>query len=297
PPRGPSPDAGAAFARLERLLDGLLDPERGCPWDLKQTARSVSEDLLEEVYELREALLDGDPAHVREEAGDLFFLVVFLGRLAARDPSFGFGAREIIDSAVDKMVYRHPHVFAPAPADAQEAPAPGVSPAVPAAERCAAPAPGTAEEVLDQWHAMKRAQRRTQGLLASVPADLPALARCHRLGAKAGRAGFDWDGPGQVRTKLDEEIDELDRELSLGDWRDPAHAERIASELGDCLAALANLSRHLGISAEKALQAHNRRFSERVAWMEGALASRGRRLEEASAVELDALWREAKKRA
>jgi uncharacterized protein YabN with tetrapyrrole methylase and pyrophosphatase domain len=310
PPPGPSPDLAAAVRRLEALLDGLLDPDRGCPWDLKQTARTISEDILEEVYELREALLEGDAASVGEEAGDLAFLLFFLGRLASRDSSLGFGIKDILDRAADKMVRRHPHVFAaaPPPAAASEGeapgpggeaarPAPAGAPSPEAADGGGGPVPGTPEEVLRQWHALKRAERKSAGLLSSVPVDLPALARCHRLGAKAGRAGFDWEGPGQVRAKLDEEIDELDRELSLGDWKDPAHSLRIACELGDCLAALANLARHLGLSAEKALQEHNRRFAGRVALMEEALSAQGRTLEGASAEELDALWREAKKKA
>jgi ATP diphosphatase len=296
------------------LLDGLLDPEDGCPWDLKQTARTISEDFLEEVYELREALLEGDREKIREEAGDLAFLLVFLGRLASGDPSLRFGLKDMLDSAVDKMVYRHPHVFAaaqapsaapeePSSASGAAAPDPGHDvPSDPAPPDPAPPEAGTpeianSEDVLNQWHALKRAKRKSKGLFASVPPDLPALARCHRLGAKAGRAGFDWEGPAQVRAKLDEEIDELDRELSMGDRRDPVHAARISDELGDCLAALANLARHLGFSAEKALQDHNRRFAARVGLMEERLRAQGRSLEGASPGELDGLWREAKKNA
>jgi uncharacterized protein YabN with tetrapyrrole methylase and pyrophosphatase domain len=332
---------GSAVRRISLLLDGLLDPVGGCPWDLKQTVRTVSEDFLEEVYELREALLEGDPKKIREEAGDLGFLLFFLGRLAAKDPELGFGLKDMLDAAVDKMVYRHPHVFRAAlkdavspvaasaasvpadPASTPEAAAPpspsgsganasaaatsgGNDPAaVPSGANASAaapsgesgPPPSNPEEVLVQWHALKRAERKSRGLLASVPAALPALARCHRLGAKASRAGFDWEGPGQVRVKLDEEIGELDRELGSDDRESPARAARIGEELGDCLAALANLARHLGLSAEKALQDHNRRFARRVGWMEERLAEEGRAMEACSAEELDGLWREAKERA
>jgi ATP diphosphatase len=291
---------------MNRLLDGLLHPEDGCPWDLKQTARSVSEDFLGEVYELREALLEGDPLKCREEGGDLGFLLFFLGRLASGDPSLDFGTKDMLDAAVDKMVYRHPHVFAapaaapsgtpaaPVPPAGAEAGAPGTG--TPPAGG-SAPLPSSPEEVLRLWHALKRAEPGRTGLLGSVPRDLPALARCGALGARAGRAGLDWESPAQVRSKLDEELGELDRELSQGGFGDPERSARISEELGDCLAALANLARHLGLSAEKALQDHNRRFSRRVAWMEATLAERGGTFEGSTPEELDRLWRDAKKKA
>ncbi|MDR1036689.1 MAG: hypothetical protein LBT40_08985 [Deltaproteobacteria bacterium] len=338
PPPGPSRDLASAVDRLGRLLDGLLDPERGCPWDLKQTVHTISEDILEEVYELREALLDGDPAKIREEAGDLGFLMFFLGRLSSKDPDLGFAMKDMLDAVVDKMIYRHPHVFEsleasgvpatgadsglPSTGSGYGVPATGAYTGVPATgadsgarvSGAVSPPPGAKvqvdgggvpagappsnpEEVLRQWHALKRLERKPGGLLGSVPLDLPALARCHRLGAKAGSSGFDWETPAQVRAKLDEELGELDSELALGDWKDPARSRRIEEELGDSLAALTSLARHLGIRAEKALQGHNRRFAARVAWMEGRLAESGRTFEGSSPEELDSLWREAKTKA
>jgi MazG family protein len=257
-----------AVLRLECLLDGLLDPQEGCPWDLTQTYRTISEDLLEEAYELREAILSGSPEDIKEEAGDLLFLLFFLGRLSVKG-DLGFGTLGIADQAADKMVRRHPHVFKHA-------------------DKLTSP-----EEVLVQWHAIKRGEKKKAGLLDSVPTALPALARNNRLGSKASKAGFDWEKPEDVRKKLDEELGELDCELAKGD---PANnQERLMAELGDALAALANLARHLGFSAEKALDAHNRRFIERVGKMSAELAKEGRVLEDASQDELERLWQKAKR--
>jgi MazG family protein len=254
---------------METLLDGLLHPQKGCPWDLTQTAKSISEDFLEETYELREALASDNTDSVKEEAGDLTFLLFFLGRLAFKG-GYGFGLKEIMDAATDKMVHRHPHVFG----KANEL--------------------STPQEVLGQWHAIKRAGKR-QGLLSSVPVDLPALARCQRLGSKAGRAGFDWKDHLEVRLKLKEELEELDEELSKVDLASPSSMARVSEELGDCLASLVNLARHLGLSAEKCLAEHNRRFTMRVGKMEKALGERERAFEDASPEELEELWRESKK--
>ncbi|MDR1164670.1 MAG: nucleoside triphosphate pyrophosphohydrolase [Deltaproteobacteria bacterium] len=271
PPPGPSEDLASAVARLGVLLDGLLHPTKGCPWDLAQTAQTISEDFLEETYELREALLQGDYAAVREEAGDLLFLLAFLGRLARKD-GLGFDAAGCVDSAVDKMVYRHPHVFLPG-GDAN-----------------------TPEEVLARWHVLKRkAKPPGAGLLDSVPTDLPALSRAHRLGAKAGRAGLDFKDAAAAREKLREEARELDELLSPLEGKPQGALEDIEEEIGDCLSSLASLARHLGLSAEKALQRHNRKFSARVAFIEKELATRSLKMEDASPETLDELWEKSKK--
>jgi MazG family protein len=255
--------------RLENLLDALSHPEEGCPWDLKQTYQTISEDILEEAYELREALASGGRDEIEEEAGDLLFILFFLGRLLTKG-GLGLGIKEAADRAVDKMVSRHPHVFADA-------------------ERL-----HSAGEVLTRWHQIKRAEKKERGVLDSVPLALPALARCHRLGSKAGKAGFDWENASQVREKLDEELRELDQEIAKGNPRE--NREKLEWELGDALAALANLSRHLGLSPEKALDAHNRRFIRRFSQMEAELKSRGKDFPDYGPSELEELWRKAKSR-
>lgn len=223
---------------------------------------------MEETFELREAILSGNREGILEEAGDLLFLIFFLGKLTLK-ASMGFGIKEIADGVVDKMVRRHPHVF-----DTSEK-------------------LETADEVLSRWHKIKRAEKKGSGLFDSVPLSLPALSRNYRLSSKASKAGFDWDNPLEVRAKLNEELAELDAELDKGDYKE--NQQRLSEELGDVLAAVSNLARLLGISAEKALDAHNRRFIERLDKVSEALGKEGRVLEDASKEELEELWQVAKK--
>jgi uncharacterized protein YabN with tetrapyrrole methylase and pyrophosphatase domain len=147
--------------------------------------------------------------------------------------------------------------------------------------------------VLKQWHTLKR-QKKDQPVLAAVPLAMPALARCHRLGAKAARVGFDWAEVGQVRAALERELAELDEEIALGDFKDPQRQKRLLHELGDVLMATANLARHLGFSGEKALNEANHRFVTRFNHMEKRLAERNLKPEEVSLEELERLWQEAK---
>ncbi|MDR1297767.1 MAG: nucleoside triphosphate pyrophosphohydrolase [Deltaproteobacteria bacterium] len=288
PPEGPSIGPARALVRLEAMLDGLLDPVFGCPWDKKQTTRTVTEDFLEEVYELRQALNENDGPHVMEEAGDVAFLLVFLGRLTQKE--HGFGISEILDAAVDKMLARHPHVF-------------GDDPAI-----------RDMDTFLKKWHALKRAARPSGGVLDTVPPDLPALTRCHRLAQKASRSGFDFSSAAQVRETLDKELAELDHEIAGlaglaadnsggvkgGEGSGEAAAEellkgRLAHEIGDVLATVVNLARKNGLSAEKCLDAYNRRFLDRFRHMEARLAEKGSRPEDVGMEELDRLWADAKR--
>ncbi|MDR2349773.1 MAG: 30S ribosomal protein S12 methylthiotransferase RimO [Deltaproteobacteria bacterium] len=267
PPPGPSPDLAGSLARLEILLAGLLHPELGCPWDLKQTPKSIAGDILEESHELREALLEEDPEKIREEAGDLTFLMFFLGKLLSRSP-FSFGLKEIVDAAVDKMVFRHPHVFE------------------------SGKKLDTAEEVLADWSASKRKRNRDKNLLESVPAALPALFRAHKLGDKAGRAGFDFKNHAEARAKLAEELGELDLELSKGEEMDP---KRVSEEIGDTLSTLASMARLLGLNAEESLRNHNREFQRRVDLMENTAKSLGLAFDEIDPDLLELLWQKAKR--
>ncbi|MDR3203915.1 MAG: nucleoside triphosphate pyrophosphohydrolase [Deltaproteobacteria bacterium] len=275
PPLGPSKDSQAALNRLIKLIECLLDPVKGCPWDRVQTTKSITEDFLEEAYELRQALIEDSGPDILEEAGDLSFLVVFLSFLTTS--SFGFGLTQILDAATDKMIIRHPHVFS-------------------STEK-----PLDIKEFFKLWHSIKRAAKPKNGVLDSVPTALPALTRCHRLAQKAGRAGFDFPSAAEARLAISAELEELDQELqkiSLSaetKIEDPLIKERVAHEIGDLLASICNLSRILGLSAEKALNSHNQRFISRFRFIEGVLAQKGLKPEEVSAQELERLWTEAKK--
>lgn len=289
PPTGPSKDAVLALTRLESLIDGLLDPFAGCPWDRRQTTKTVTEDFLEEIYELRQALNEDDGPGVLEEAGDVAFLLVFLGRLTEK--RFNFGLKEILDAATDKMLKRHPHVFGDIDI------------------------PDDLDVFLKLWHKIKRSEGKTGGVLSTVPKALPALTRCHRLAQKAGRSGFDFPDVSEVRRTLNLELIELDNELEAFEAkRSEANKseankseaqsseaqiseakDRLNHEIGDVLASVVNLARLLGLSAEKALDAYNRRFIARFGYIESALAQKGTKPEEATFEELQRLWEEAKK--
>lgn len=226
--------------------------------------------MLEETYELIEGLKAENPDDIREEAGDVLFQTVFIGRLALA--RWGFGLTEIIDQVRAKMVSRHPHVFGDG-AQLEDA-----------------------QAVLDQWQAIKRRDKKHERLLASVPLALPALQRAHRLNDRAGRAGFDWPEAASVRLKVDEELKELD-ELLPGYDKKTVAADRKArakEEMGDVLLALANLSRHLGFSAEEALSDANARFVKRFNFIEDSLAKENLRPEDVDQTRLEELWQQAK---
>jgi MazG family protein len=197
------------------------------------------------------------------------FLLVFLGRLTQKKYSFGLSS--ILDAATDKMLSRHPHVFGEIET------------------------PGDIDSFFKLWHKLKRKSKPSAGVLSSVPAALPALTRCHRLSQKAGRAGFDFPSVAEVRRQVDRELAELDHELSSPDLATEEGQERLFHEIGDVLCSVANLARKAGISAEKALDACNRRFISRFERMEAELKARGLAPEEASPEELERLWDEAKK--
>lgn len=266
----PARTLGQAMMELDEVVARLLDPETGCPWDIKQTLPSITGNVLEETYELMEALKAESADDIREEAGDVLFQTVFVGRLALA--RWGFGLAEIVDQVRAKMVVRHPHVFGDG------------SPLE------------DAQAVLDQWQAIKRKDKKHERLLASVPLALPALQRAHRLNDRAGRAGFDWPDAMSVRAKVDEELGELDELLPGYDKKtvSPEIKARVKHEMGDVLLALANLARHLGFSAEDALTEANGRFVDRFGHLEDALAKDGLKPEDVSLDRLEQLWQAAK---
>ena len=251
-----------ALARAIQVLDRLLDPEKGCPWDLKQTPQTAKLYLLEETYELVSAVEDGDTAGVREELGDVLFMLLFLARLYQNRGDFDLAA--VADGASDKMISRHPHIFGDGPRLTQS------------------------EEVKQQWSRLKRKEKEGS-MLAGVPKSLPSLLRAHRLTERAGRVGFDWDKAPSVFESLDLELAELREAVTGGD------REESMAEMGDVLFTLANLARHLKFNAEDALRGANERFAARFQYIEAKLAGEGRTPEEATLEEMDKYWDEAKR--
>ncbi len=256
--------AGEQFDELVHIM-ARLRGENGCPWDREQTSESIKPYLVEETYEVLEAIDEQDPSKLREELGDLMLQIVFHARMAEEVGSFAIG--DVLAAINQKLIRRHPHVFGDVKAE-------------------------TAQEVLFNWEQIKQTERRKNqdqpSLLDGVPRELPALLRAHRLQEKASRVGFDWTEAQEVLRKVEEEFGELKAAMQ------GQSAERVEAELGDLLFALVNLSRFLAVNPEEALRKTIARFIARFRYIEEELARGGRSLREASLAEMDALWNEAK---
>jgi nucleoside triphosphate diphosphatase len=267
-------EAERSLARLLALMARLRDPESGCPWDREQTFATIAPYTIEEAYEVADAIERGDREQLRDELGDLLFQVVFHARLAEEQGWFDFAA--VAFAIHQKLVRRHPHLFAGAALEPQDLP-----------------------RVWEEQKAEERAAAaRTPPdhgaeTLAGIPRALPALTRAAKLGRRAARVGFDWPDAQQVRAKVLEELTELDAVTAAG-AAPAAVPGALAEELGDLLFTLVNWSRPLGIDAEGALRAANAKFERRFARMECFARARGLELGSLSAAEWDGLWREAK---
>ena len=271
---GPDPSAdpclahapGGGVARLCAIMARLRGPD-GCPWDREQTLRTLKAHLLEETYELLEAMDGDDPAAHAEELGDVLLQVVFQARL--REERGDFTLDEVARRLADKLVRRHPHVFGDVCAEDSAA-------------------------VLRNWEAIKRTEKPGAGgaggrsAMDGVPVALPALARAQRMQGKASRRGFDWPDATGVEAKLVEEQAELAAARAAKD------AEAVRHEAGDLLFTVVNLCRFLQVDAEEALQAANARFARRFRGVERRAAAAGRDLRDCTMAELDAWWEAAK---
>jgi nucleoside triphosphate diphosphatase len=259
------------IARLLEIMAALRTPETGCPWDLEQDFASIAPYTIEEAYEVADAIARGDMTDLKDELGDLLLQVVFHARMAQERSAFDFG--DVVQAICEKLLRRHPHVFG----DARSL---------------------TPDAVKGQWDRIKaeeKAERAARhgaapeaGALAGVPLGLPALTRALKLQSKAGKVGFDWNDPLAVLAKIREETEEIAAEIADGD------RERAGAEVGDLLFAVVNLARHLNIDPEAALRGTNRKFERRFGFIERALEAGGRRPEQASLAEMDALWDAAK---
>jgi MazG family protein len=258
--------AGDLFGQLVEIM-ARLRGDNGCPWDREQSPESIKPYLLEETYEVLEAIDEQDSGKLCEELGDLLLQIVFHAQMAEEAGAFTIG--DVLTAINDKLIRRHPHVFGDVKAE-------------------------TAQEVLFNWEQIKQTERqrtsRQPSLLDGVPRELPALLRAHRLQEKASRVGFDWKEAQEVFRKVEEELHEL-RTAMQG--QAPG---RVEAELGDLFFALVNLSRFLAVNPEEALRKTIARFIARFRYIEEELARRGRKLGQTSLEEMDALWAEAKAR-
>ena len=264
----PEKDHQAAAGRFEKLLaiiETLRNPEGGCPWDIRQTKADVGRYLLDETYEVLEAIEKASPPALREELGDLLFMILFLARIAEEGKEFDIAG--ILEEIATKMIRRHPHVFGEAKVK-------------------------DAAEVKRNWDQIKRdVEKRGEGdpsILARVPRAMPALLRAQKITAEAAKVGFDWDSAQRVIAKVEEELGEFRAALAKGD------PDRVRSEIGDILFSIVNLSRHLSVNAEEALRSTNRKFEERFLYIEQRLRERGKDPATSTLEEMDALWEEAK---
>ncbi len=263
--------AAAEFSRLVDIMAALRAPD-GCPWDREQTIDSLKPFVLEETYEVLEAIDHHDHAALREELGDFVFEAVFLAQLEAEAGHFTIA--DSLQSVADKLVRRHPHVFA---RDAGESPL------------------DSAGQVRTRWEEIKARERgadtQSKTLLSGIAPALPALLRAFHIGARVASVGFDWPDAGDVVDKIQEEVGELREVVSAGGTIDQTHAEE---EMGDLLFALANLARKLGIEPETALRKANDKFTRRFGTLERSVADSGRAMKDMTLDELEGEWQRAK---
>jgi MazG family protein len=265
---------GAKFERLVEIMRTLRAPG-GCPWDREQTLGSLRPFVLEETYEVLEAIEEQSPTQLREELGDFLFEAVFLAQISDEQGDFTIG--DAIDAICDKLVRRHPHVFARGSADD----------------------PLTSTQVLERWEVIKQRERAAAGqepkkaktTLSGVPKTLPSLLRAYEISARAATVGFDWQQAADVLAKIEEEVAEVRHEIESGATGQLSRAE---DEMGDLLFAIANLSRKLGIEPEAALRRANEKFTARFDAVERAFVARGRSLSEATLDEMEAEWARVK---
>jgi ATP diphosphatase len=252
-------DAATEMTRLLGIMARLRDPEGGCAWDLEQTFATIAPYTIEEAYEVADAIAKEDWAGLKGELGDLLLQSVYHARMAEEAELFDFA--EVARGIADKMVARHPHVFADAEAR-------------------------SAEEQTWAWEAQK-AKERGGRTLAGVALALPALKRAEKLQARAARVGFDWPDAEPVLLKIAEEAREVWEAREEG-------PDRVEEEVGDLLFVAANLARHLGVDPEAALRRANAKFERRFATVEDRLRERGRRPEDSTLEEMDAIWDEVR---
>lgn len=250
------------FDRAMGIMRRLRAPG-GCPWDAEQTHDSLKRYLIEECYEVIEAIDKGDDGHLKEELGDLLLQPLFHAAIAEERGAFTID--DILETLSDKLVRRHPHVFGDQDIK-------------------------TSDEQVANWEKIKKEEKgeERKSALSGVPPHLPALMKAQKITEKAARVGFDWEQTDQVYAKVLEELHELEETMTAGDQ------ERMEAELGDLLFAIVNLGRFISVNPEEALRKTISRFETRFSHIEETLHSRGVNLKDASTGEMEQLWEEAK---
>lgn len=249
-----------AFGRLLDIMDELRVK---CPWDAKQTNESLRTNTIEETYELCEAIIKNDNQEIKKELGDVLLHIVFYSQIGQEKEAFDIA--DVCNSLCDKLIYRHPHVFGD---DAAK----------------------TAGEVEQSWEQLKLKEKGgNKTVLEGVPASLPSIAKAHRIQDKARNAGFDWDQKEDVWTKVKEEINEVETEISQ------MNPDKMEAEFGDLFFSLINASRLYKVNPDNALERTNQKFINRFNYIEQKAKEQGRNLKDMTLAEMDTLWEEAKK--
>ncbi|MCV2403832.1 nucleoside triphosphate pyrophosphohydrolase [Marinomonas sp. C2222] len=267
-----------SLAKLQYVMTCLRDPEFGCNWDKKQTFNTIAPYTLEEAYEVIDAIEKGDSEHLKEELGDLLFQIVFYAQMAQEEKRFTF--EDVAAGITEKMLRRHPHVFPDGDIN-----------------RFGEPNNLTEEQIAEQWQVIK-AQEKVQreqtkkttdaSVLAEIPSSMPALMQAVKIQKEVAKYGFDWPTIAPVFAKVREELDELEEAIK------EQSTTHIEEEMGDILFAVSNLSRHLAVSPDIALNKTNLKFRRRFARVESLANQHGRELKDCSLDELDRYWEQAK---
>lgn len=262
---------GTEIGRLLTIMARLRNPDGGCPWDLEQDFSTIAPYTIEEAYEVADAIDRGDLDDLKDELGDLLLQVVFHAQMASEQGAFGF--EDVARAINDKMVRRHPHIFARAQA-------------------------GDAKAVLENWDAIKRQERADKGhtdssALAGISRGMPEWQRAAKLQSRAAKTGFDWPGPAPVIAKLHEEIAEVEVELARSD-EDPLRAAHLQDEIGDLLFVCINLARQAQVDAGSALRHANAKFERRFRAMEAMADAEGTTMRALDLEAQEALWARAK---
>lgn len=252
---------------FESLVDVIatLRGENGCPWDREQTHASLKSTLIEETYETVEAIDSGDSNHLQEELGDLLLNIMLQAQIA--DESDNFNIYDVIESLIEKLIRRHPHVFGNVDVE-------------------------NADEVVKNWESIKSQEEGyedRESILDGIPIALPALLRGQKIQKRAARVGFDWNNISDVINKVEEELNEVNDSLEKDDQNE------IEMEIGDLLFAVVNLCRFVDLQAEETLRKANRKFVRRFKLLENELNTQGKNISDQSLEELDSIWNEIKK--
>jgi XTP/dITP diphosphohydrolase len=245
---------------FERLLDIMDELREKCPWDQKQTIESLRHLTIEETYELSDAILKNDLNEIKKELGDILLHIVFYARIASETGEFNI--TDVINSLCEKLIVRHPHIY-------------GDTVAI------------TEEQVKENWEKIKL-KEGNKSVLSGVPVSLPALVKAYRIQEKAKAVGFEWENAEQVWEKVEEELQEFKAEV------EDDNREKVEAEFGDVLFSLVNYGRFIGVNPEDALERTNIKFIERFKYIEEVAKKMGKRPEDMTLAEMDALWNQAK---